>query len=106
MFDVNTSKIYENREPRFYANIVFHGSEIFFKGDKGPVTVDHYLMDTPDKGDASQTGYNVWKWIDYDNYNYPYAGASGKDHSTNWIMIRYAEVILNEAEARVETNDT
>ena len=105
VFDVNTSKIYENREPRFYANIVFHGSEIFFKGDKGPVTVDHYLMDTPDKGDASQTGYNVWKWIDYDNYNYPYAGASGKDHSTNWIMIRYAEVILNEAEARVETND-
>ena len=105
VFDVNTSKIYENLEPRFYANIVFHGSEIFFKGDKGPVTVDHYLMDTPDKGDASQTGYNVWKWIDYDNYNYPYAGASGKDHSTNWIMIRYAEVILNEAEARVETND-
>ena len=105
VFDVNTSKIYENREPRFYANKVFHGSEIFFKGDKGLVTVDHYLMDTPNKGDASQTGYNVWKWIDYDNYNYPYAGASGKDHSTNWIMIRYAEVILNEAEARVETND-
>lgn len=105
VFDINQTGIYQNREPRFYANIVFHGSEIFKNGDKGPVTVDRYLMDTPDKGDASLTGYSVWKWIDYDNYNYPYAGASGKDHSINWILIRYAEIFLNEAEAKVELND-
>lgn len=104
-FDINSTKIYENREPRFYANLVCHGTQIFLKGDKGPVTVDRYLMDTPDKADGSPSGYNVWKWIDYDNYNYPYAGASGQDHSTNWIYIRYAEIFLNDAEARLETND-
>ncbi|WP_288738816.1 RagB/SusD family nutrient uptake outer membrane protein [uncultured Parabacteroides sp.] len=105
VFDINTSGIYKNREPRFYATIIHHGTQIFMKGDKGPATVDHYTLDTPDKEDGSLTGYHVWKWIDYDNMNYPYAGYSGKDHALNWIMIRYAEVILNEAEARVETND-
>ncbi|MCY6345074.1 MULTISPECIES: RagB/SusD family nutrient uptake outer membrane protein [Bacteroides] len=105
VFDINTCGIYEGREPRFYANIVFHGSQIFFNADKGAVTVDRYLMDTPDKGDGSLTGYNVWKWIDYDNYNYPYAGASSPDFSTNWIILRYAEIYLNDAEARLETGD-
>lgn len=104
-FDINETKIYENREPRFYSNVLFHGTKIFMKGDKGPATIDRYLMDTPDKADASSSGYNVWKWIDYDNYNYPYAGSSGQDHSINWIYFRYAEIFLNDAEARVETND-
>lgn len=105
IFDVNETGIYKDREPRFYANIVTHGTEIWLNGDKGPVAVDRYLMDTPDKGDGSMTGYNIWKWIDYDNYNYPYTGSGSKDHSVNWIYIRLAEVILNEAEARLETND-
>lgn len=105
IFDINECGIYKGREPRFYANIVFHGSEIFFNADKGPVKVDHYLYDTPDKGDASLTGYNIWKWIDYDNYNYPYEGSSSPDFSTNWIMFRYAEIYLNEAEAKLETGD-
>ncbi|NKI25267.1 RagB/SusD family nutrient uptake outer membrane protein [Arenibacter sp. 6A1] len=105
IFDIHESGIYENREPRFYASIVFHGANIWLNGDKGPVAVDRYTMDTPDKGDGSMTGYNVWKWIDYDNYNYPYAGSSSKDHSINWIYFRLAEVILNEAEARVEKGD-
>jgi len=105
IYDVNETGIYKNREPRFYASIVAHGTEIWLNGDKGPVAVDRYLGDTPDKGDGSMTGYNIWKWIDYDNYNYPYAGANGKDHSTNWIYLRLAEIILNDAEARLETND-
>ena len=105
VFDVNECGIYEGREPRFYANIVYHGSQIFAKADKGAVTVDHYLYDSPDKGDASLTGYNVWKWIDYDNYGYPYEGAGSPDFSTNWIMFRYAEIFLNDAEARLETGD-
>lgn len=105
IFDVSESGIYDNREPRFYANIVYHGSKIFLNGDKGPAIVDRYLMDMPDKADASPSGYNVWKWIDYDNYNYPYAGASDKDHSINWIYIRLAEVYLNEAEALLESDD-
>lgn len=105
IFDINETGIYEGREPRFYANIIFHGSQIFFKADKGAVTVDRYLYDTPDKGDGSLTGYNIWKWIDYDNYNYPYEGSGSPDFSTNWIMFRYAEILLNDAEARVETGD-
>lgn len=105
IFDVNETAIYEGREPRFYASIVAHGTEVWLNGDKGPVAVDRYLGDTPDKGDGSMTGYNIWKWIDYDNYNYPYSGSGSKDHSTNWVYLRLAEVILNEAEARLETND-
>ena len=105
IFDIEECGIYKNREPRFYANIVFHGSQIFFNADKGPVTVDRYLYDTPDKIDASLTGYNVWKWIDYDNYGYPYEGASSPDFAINWIKIRYAEIFLNDAEARVEMGD-
>ena len=105
VFDINKTKIYENREPRFYANLVFHGSQIFLNGDKGAASVDRYTQDTPDKGDGSPSGYNIWKWIDYDNFNYPYAGSGSKDHSINWVYLRYAEIILNDAEARLETND-
>ena len=97
--------IHRRDELRAAKSILFHGSQIFFNADKGAVTVDRYLMDTPDKGDGSLTGYNVWKWIDYDNYNYPYAGAGSPDFSTNWIILRYAEIYLNDAEARLETGD-
>lgn len=105
VFNVNETGIYKGREPRFYGSIVTHGNYIFLKGDKGPARVDRFLLDRPEKSDASLTGYSIWKWIDYDNYNYPYGGASSPDFPTNWILFRYAEIFLNEAEARLETDD-
>lgn len=49
---------------------------------------------------ATDYGYNLKKWIDYDTYKEnPATG------STNMILIRYADVLLMYAEAKIELNE-
>lgn len=62
-------------------------------------------MDIFDKGDGLFIGYNVWKWIDYDNYNYLYVGVGSLDFSINWIIFCYVEIYLNDVEVCFEIGD-
>ncbi|WP_316809765.1 RagB/SusD family nutrient uptake outer membrane protein [Pedobacter heparinus] len=83
---------FQNRDPRMHFTIVV------------PYTIDSYNATTKapgvfyptDKKAANLTSFRVRKYVDYTNYNV--SGISG----VNPIIIRYADVLLMEAEALVE----
>lgn len=98
---------YNNRDPRFYASVFYHGarfSEIkpsfgepfidmeWNNGNEGPGPKRH--------GAASITGYLVRKFVD------PSMGFAPKpgEERTSWKEIRFAEVLLIYAEAANEQN--
>ena len=92
----NSQNPYVNRDPRFYATILYDGApfkdrtiETFLPGGKdskeGPVTPFN----------ASESGYYLRKYIDESITNPNYTNAS----DPTWPFIRYAEVLLNYAEA-------
>jgi starch-binding outer membrane protein, SusD/RagB family len=85
---------YENREPRFYASILYNGApwkgrtiETFVGGKDG---FEPYGAQQSSGG--TTTGYYIRKMIDE---NAPMDGVS----SQTWYEVRYAEVLLNHAEA-------
>ena len=85
---------YENREPRFYASVLYNGAtwkgrtiETFVGGTDG---FEQYGAQQSAGG--TTTGYYVRKMIDEDA---PMDGVS----SQTWYEVRYAEVLLNHAEA-------
>lgn len=87
-----------NRDPRFYATILYDGApwrdreiETFIPGG----------ADSPQSSvccgwNASYTGYYHKKFVD-ENWDAPVGQESS---SPNWIYIRYAEILLNYAEAQ------
>lgn len=84
----NAAKPYENREPRFYQSVVFPGDTYM-----GAVTT----ATTPFK----ITGYTFKKYGIYDrepNASILQAGQS----ETNYMVLRYADLLLMYAEARNE----
>ena len=87
---------YVNRDPRFYYTILYDGAP--FKGRE----VEHHLPGGLDSREgpneswnASQTGYAIRKFCD-ESITLPGPQNQG---DAPWIFIRYAEVLLNYAEA-------
>lgn len=95
----DASKPYVNRDPRFEATIIHDGS--VFTTKKGQTIT---INTTPGSGDngmdnlnASPTGYYVSKYYD--------KTADGNNNSgLNLILIRYADVLLMYAEAKIMLN--
>lgn len=98
----NPQKPYVNREPRFYKSIVYDGSywyndTIYTRQGIGSPNE----IDLSDHNDATQTGYYQRKGLNdqitlgADNWN---NGTSGQ----NYYYFRYADVLLNYAEAQNE----
>ena len=85
----NEASPYENRDPRLAASILWHGSKF------GPITFEATNMGD---GNHTRTGYSVRKCVDETNYGCYYWGA------LNYILFRYAEVLLIYAEGVNETN--
>ena len=92
---------YANRDPRFYADILFNGAP--FQGR----TAQFYLggldskTSTLSPWNASKTGYTILKMVD-STYNFniqPYSAAQ-------WTVFRLAEIYLNYAEAEAELGNT
>lgn len=90
---------YTNRDPRFYATILYNGAsyrgstvETFTPGGKDS-------KDGPDNWNTSKTGYYLKKFM---NDAYPLQNPWGNAGFQPWIYIRYAEVLLNYAEAANE----
>lgn len=83
---------YENRDPRLYATIVFPGDT--FKGK--PVTASTF----------AQTGYAMKKYSIYDKETPPSdkADLKANQSETNFIILRYADILLMYAEALNESN--
>ncbi len=91
---------YINRDPRFYASVLYNGApwreqfvETFMNGLSGP-------GDQNESGN-SMTGYYCRKFINEKNP----IGEDDNKTNTNWILIRYAEILLNYAEAELQLNN-
>lgn len=87
---------YANRDPRFYLTVVHNGMiwpaknavEIFEGGLNGlPLT------------NATSTGYYLRKYVNK-SISFEAGSSTGAAHH-NWILFRYAEVLLNYAEAMI-----
>lgn len=90
---------YVNRDPRFYFTILYNGAtyrgstiETFTPGGKDS-------KDGPDNWNTSKTGYYLKKFM---NDAYPLQNPWGNAGFQPWIYMRYAEVLLNYAEAANE----
>lgn len=99
---------YENRDYRFYANILYHGAT--FRGHvmdmattDGVAGEDITPYGTSTSAAVSRTGYYLGKFVDegqtIDN-DETYAS------SQNYIIWRYAEALLDYAEVTFRLNDT
>lgn len=90
---------YANRDPRFAATILYNGStyrgavvETFTPGGKDS-------KDGPDNWNTSKTGYYLKKFM---NDAYPLQNPWGNAGFQPWYYFRYAEILLNFAEAANE----
>jgi hypothetical protein len=95
----NAQDPYVNRDPRFYATILFNGAP--YRGS----TIETFLPGGKDSKDGnenwntSKTGYYLRKFI---NESYPLQNPWGNAGFQPWYYFRYAEVLLNFAEAANE----
>ncbi|MCE6992459.1 RagB/SusD family nutrient uptake outer membrane protein [Dyadobacter sp. CY323] len=97
----NPQSPYENRDPRFYDCILYDGAKWQNR------EVGSYLPGGPDSSEgvegwnASFTSYSVRKFVN-ESIGRPSATNLG---NTPWVFIRYAEVLLNYAEAMYQLGD-
>jgi len=83
---------YMNRDPRFNASVLYHG----VSWGNGVINVLRGQRDNPTGNpNATPTGYYMRKYIPENIL----ANNRGGDSYRNWIFIRYAEILLNYAEA-------
>jgi hypothetical protein len=87
-------KEFKNRDPRFYASILFETAPW------NALTADGGYTFTwqSGKSNMSQTGYNFRKLVD------PTSNKEQIDSYANIILLRYAEILLTYAEARNEVS--
>ncbi|MCE7040467.1 RagB/SusD family nutrient uptake outer membrane protein [Dyadobacter sp. CY312] len=92
---------YRNRDPRFYATILYNGApyrnstiETFTPGGKDS-------KDGPSNWNTSKTGYYLKKFM---NDNLPIDNPWDVAGTQTWIYFRYAEILLNYAEAQNEAS--
>jgi len=93
---------YQNRDPRFYATVLFDGAQFTIGGKE--VTIETRVggeNGLRGNQDATKTGYYLGKFLNR-NYVVNYARDGGFDSEQNWILLRYAEILLNYAEAQNE----
>jgi hypothetical protein len=96
---------YDNRDPRFYETIAYNGCVWGLSGNSTyrlwtyfyPNTKSSPAKTASTESSASSSGFYLRKGVDpsLTLANLTYAG-------TDWIEIRYAEVLLNQAEAAAE----
>jgi hypothetical protein len=117
---VDVENPYEDRDPRFYANIQYSGAEWRQRPAGEPASTDpvgviqtgqyetpsgdmKFGLDTdqgPQPWNSSRTGYNLRKFVDRN------IAAHQAQAYNPWIFIRYAEVLLNKAEAEANLGNT
>ncbi len=109
----DVTKFYLNRDPRFYATIAFNGGYYQLEGNAnrrqwnyscpqkvGNVITTYYAENTTsDK--VTPTGFYCRKMV-----NPALLRGNFAKSTTDWITMRYAEVLLNLAECAFETGNT
>lgn len=107
-YPYNPQLFFDNRDPRFYQTIAYNGCNWPLEGNNLNRLWTYFYYTKPDYSAAktteligsSSTGFYCRKGVDpsISQNNLSYSG-------TDWIEIRYAEVILNRAECAAETGD-
>lgn len=91
---------YTGRDPRFYASIIYNGAKYARFAGQTNYTFQIFTGGVNANGNAkTETGYYLNKFMDYSNTN-PAQNTGTTYH--NWVYFRYAEVLLNLAEAANE----
>jgi hypothetical protein len=88
---------WKNRDPRFAATIAYNSCVWPLIGREGTREWT-YRGYTPEQNNGTRTGYYCRKAVDI-----TYTAFDALHSSTDWIEIRYAEVLLNFAECAAET---
>jgi len=91
----NPLKPYSNRDPRFYTTIWYPGAVLYDGSNMNPL--DKNSADYYDQYGGARTGYNARKYI-WNISDYADVWNSGM----NIMVIRFAEVLLSYAEAKIE----
>ncbi|MGQ8338814.1 RagB/SusD family nutrient uptake outer membrane protein [Sunxiuqinia sp. A32] len=88
---------YENRDPRLGYSLFHLGSELPNGEiyDSRPGGKDDYTLGFQ----TTKTGYNLRKYVNAEDFG------DGANCGINFILIRYAEVLLTYAEAKIELNE-
>lgn len=95
----NPDNPYENIDPRWNYTVYYTGQSIgnsTYNSRPDSETSDRVQSSES----ATQHGYNLKKWIDYENDN-----SNPSNGSINLILIRYADVLLMYAESKIELNE-
>ena len=90
---------YKDRDPRFYLTIVHNG---MLWPAKKAVDISEGGANGLSLTNATTTGYYLRKYVD-NSISFEAASTTAATHH-NWILFRYAEVLLNYAEAMIHVN--
>jgi len=96
----NSDHPFEGRDPRLLLTVVVNGSQMGLNTDNSPRVVQSFQGGSDGIGarfGATTTGYYLRKMV-IENFNL----AVGGSRSKSWVFMRYAEVLLNFAEAMNE----
>jgi hypothetical protein len=105
-YPYNLSTFYKNRDPRFYTTIAYNGGTWGSVMNGSRLWTYYYYTNTAGTANkstestASNTGFYLRKGVDETK------GSPSTLVPTDWIEIRYAEVLLNLAESAAELNKT
>jgi hypothetical protein len=97
----NEQDPYINRDPRFYASILFNGAPFRGRAIETFTPGGRDSKDGPSNWNTSKTGYYLRKFMDDNN---PIIEPDNIAGLQPWIYFRYAEILLNYAEALNEAN--
>ena len=90
---------YKDRDPRFYLTIVHNG---MLWPAKKAVDISEGAANGLPLTNATTTGYYLRKYVD-NSISFEAGSTTAATHH-NWILFRYAEVLLNYAEAMIHVN--
>jgi hypothetical protein len=99
---VKKANPYAKRDPRFYSSIIYNGAKYEKFANFSGNPTNQYNFDIYEGGknkaglSQTETGYYLMKFMDYENVN-PANATGGTFHC--WPYFRYAEILLNLAEA-------
>jgi hypothetical protein len=100
-----TSNMYVNREPRFYVNVTFNGSNIPFVPKTGQTKVEFWPAGNSGNANGAQTMYPKTGYLVRKNTNVSRNLQSNAGNVVRPAMyLRLAELYLNYAEALNESN--
>ena len=95
--------MYKDREPRFYASVAYNEGVWPNTSTTAPIFLNKYGTEAATSSDYNRTGYLVTKFTHpSSSVTNPYA----LQWRRCWPNFRYAEVLLNYVEAKIELNET